>query len=188
VFADRRVIVTLPLGVWKAAPGQVGAVRLIPALAQDKITTMDKLEMGRVIRLVLRTASLLGNDFSADDKSKTLSDMSFLFSDDPWFPVVDENAGSGTSAHRLGTIRVRRSAIGQGSLVCYPSRGSLSSSLLDVSLENLDGWLEGAHFHDCRVIPSRGCLQLWQGGANGAHEALARPVDNTLFLRAKRPT
>ena len=185
IFAARQVIVTLPLGVWKAAPGQVGAVRLIPALAQDKITAMDKLEMGRVIRLVLQFRHRFWETISpADDKSKTLSDMSFLFSDDSWFPTwwtrMPDPAPVLTGwapfecADRLsGKDR---------SFVIHRGLATLSS-LLDVSLENLDGWLEGAHFHDWQNDPfARGAYSYGKVGADGAHEAWARPVDNTLFF------
>jgi monoamine oxidase len=178
IFAARQ-------GVWKAAHGQAGAVRFIPPLAQEKIAAMDKLEMGRVIRLVLQFQHRFWETISpADDKSKTLSDMSFLFSDDPWFPTwwtrMPDPAPVLTGwapfecANRLSGKD--RSFVIQRGLATL-------SSLLDVSLENLDRWLEGAHFHDWQNDPfARGAYSYGKVGADGAHEALARPVDNTLFF------
>lgn len=110
--------------------------------------------------------------------------MSFLFSDDPWFPTwwtrMPDPAPVLTGwapfecADRLsGKDR---------SFVIHRGLATLSS-LLDVSLENLDGWLEGAHFHDWQNDPfARGAYSYGRVGADGAHEAWARPVDNTLFF------
>ncbi len=49
-----RVLVTLPLGVLQAGAGEAGAVRFRPPLPTSKLRAIEKLEMGKVIRIVLR--------------------------------------------------------------------------------------------------------------------------------------
>lgn len=56
-FTAKKIIVTWPLGVWKAAPEEVGHVQWSPALPHYFTKSLDKLEMGHVQRLVLRFRS-----------------------------------------------------------------------------------------------------------------------------------
>jgi monoamine oxidase len=184
-LAAKRVLITLPLGVWKASPEQAGAVRFVPALPREKLAALEKMEMGRVIRLVLQFRRRFWDMISStDDKNKTLADMSFLFSEDPWFPTWWTRMPNRTplltgwapfeSADRLSG-RDRSFVIDRGLATL--------NSLLGVSLQNLEGWLEAAHFHDWQSDPfSRGAYSYGKVGSDGAQEALARPVENTLFF------
>src|ERR1051325_8305130 len=51
-FTASRILITLPLGVLKAAPNAVAGVRFIPGLT-DKQDAVNRLEMGAVVRLTL---------------------------------------------------------------------------------------------------------------------------------------
>src|SRR4029077_9929307 len=83
-----RVLVTLPLALLKAPVGELGAVQFTPPLPPQKLQSLDKLEMGKVIRIVLRFRQRFWDAISpSSDQRKTLSGMSFLFSQDEWFPT-----------------------------------------------------------------------------------------------------
>jgi monoamine oxidase len=88
VTSTPRVLVTLPLAVLQATPGQLGTIEFSPALPQHKLEALHKLEMGKVIRVVFRFRRRFWDELSPTDADgNTLSRMSFLFSDDDWFPT-----------------------------------------------------------------------------------------------------
>src|ERR1700730_11573614 len=86
MLTARRGLVTLPLAGLQTAPGALGAIEFVPALPPQKFEAMKKLEMGKVIRIVLRFRERFWDNISPE-KSKTLSQMCFLFSHDEWFPT-----------------------------------------------------------------------------------------------------
>src|SRR5947209_3902116 len=49
-----RVLITLPLGVLQSGAGNTGTVRFSPPLPASKLAALEKLAMGKVIRIVLR--------------------------------------------------------------------------------------------------------------------------------------
>lgn len=184
MFGARRAIVTLPLAVLQASPGQIGAVRFTPALPQEKLEALERLEMGKVIRLVLRFRERFWDKISAGQKGKTLSDMSFLFSDDEWFPTW------WTTMPKKAPILMgwapfecaERLSGKNRSFVIDRGLATLSRLLGD-SLQSLESCLEEAYFHDWQSDPfSRGAYSYGKVGANRAQELLAHPVDNTLFF------
>jgi monoamine oxidase len=185
VFTAARVLVTLPLALLKAAAGEPGVVQFVPPLPAKKIESLDKLEMGKVIRIVLRWRQRFWETISAPRQpGKTLSDMSFLFSDDEWFPTwwttmplkapVLMGWAPAQSAERL-------SGHGQAFIVEQSLR--TLGKLLGVRLHDLEKWLESAHCHDWQSDPfSRGAYSYGKVGADGAQQALAAPLENTLFF------
>jgi monoamine oxidase len=142
--------------------------------------------MGEVVRLVLRFRRAFWKDISAttNGKSKTLTDLSFLFSEDDWFPTwwttmpikVPLMTGWAPfrSAEKLSS--------------CAPSfivqRGCETlSELLAVKVDGVKNCLEGAYFHDWQSDPfSRGAYSYGKVGSDGAHTALATPLENTIFF------
>jgi monoamine oxidase len=55
--------------------------------------------------------------------------------------------------------------------------------LLGVRIQELEGLLEHAYFHDWQADPfSRGAYSYGKVGGDQAPKALAMPVDNTLFF------
>jgi monoamine oxidase len=178
-----RVLVTLPLAVLQTAPGEVGAVEFVPALPPRKVAAMKKLEMGRVIRVVLRFRERFWENISPV-KSKTLSEMSFLLSQDEWFPTwwtrmpeklpIITGWAPFRSAERLsGKSR---------DFVVEQSLGSLGR-LLGLSVQDLAQRLEAAYLHDWQSDPfSRGAYSYGKVGADGAQEELGRPVEDSLFF------
>jgi monoamine oxidase len=56
-------------------------------------------------------------------------------------------------------------------------------SLLGVGMAELSQLLEAAYFHDWQSDPfSRGAYSYGAVGADGAQQALASPIENTLFF------
>jgi monoamine oxidase len=183
-YTAPQVLVTLPLSLLKMS-GEIGAVQFIPPLPQDKIASLDKLEMGKVIRIVLRFRHRFWDTIAgARDSAKMLSGMSFLFSDDELFPTWwttmprQEPMITGwapfQSAERLSGL--------DSSGVVQQALGTLSR-LLGVGRRDLETWLENAHFHDWQTDPfSRGAYSYAKVGADGVQQGLAAPVANTLFF------
>ncbi|MGA8541912.1 MAG: NAD(P)/FAD-dependent oxidoreductase [Terriglobales bacterium] len=176
----KRVLVTLPLGVLKA-----GAVRFSPALPRKKLEALEKLEMGKVMRVTFCFRSRFWETISPfQGNPKTLSEMSFLFSQDDFYPTwwtkMPEQVPiiTGWAPFRYAE---RLSGMSR-SLVIEHGLKTLSS-LLNVGLEKLESLLDDAYFHDWQNDPfSCGAYSYGAVGSDGAHEALASPIDNMLFF------
>ncbi len=185
VIAARRVLITLPLALLQAPLGEAGVVEFTPSLPRQKIESLDKLEMGKVIRIVLRFRHRFWDEISAPGhRTRTLSDMSFLFSRDEWFPTwwttmpkrypIITGWAPFRSAERLS---------GQSSSFVVKRSLQTLGRLLGVEWTKLESWLEAAFFHDWQSDPfSRGAYSYAKTGADGAQQSLAAPVENTLFF------
>lgn len=178
-----RVLVTLPLAVLQASPGEVGAVEFDPPLPPRKIEAMGKMDMGRVMRVVLRFRDRFWENISPA-KSKTLSGMSFLFSHDEWFPTwwtrMPEKLPIMT-----GWAPFRSADRLTGKSLEFVVDRSLETlgRLLGLRANELAGRLEAAYLHDWQSDPfSRGAYSYGKVGASGAQEELGRPVEDTLFF------
>lgn len=164
--------------------GESGAIEFAPALPAEKIEALEHLEMGKVFRVVLRFRHRFWDTLPSPEIHKTLGDMSFLFSDDEWFPTwwttMPEKLpaitgwASSSSAERLA---------GQSdSFVIEQSLRSLAR-LLHIDRAKLEKELEAAHFHDWESDPfSRGAYSYGKVGARAAIRALGYPVEGTLFF------
>jgi monoamine oxidase len=180
-----RVLVTLPLALLKAPVGELGAVQFTPPLPPQKLQSLDKLEMGKVIRIVLRFRQRFWDTISpSGDQRKTLSGMSFLFSQDEWFPTWWT-----TMPEKLpiimGWAPFRSAERLSGKSHSFVVERSLQTlgRLLGVDPKKLESWLDAAYFHDWQSDPfSRGAYSYGKVGADGAQQSLAAPVENTLFF------
>ena len=183
-FKSARVIVTVPLPILKAPAGTPGAIQFTPGLPKEVIAALDKLEMGKVIRLVLKFKQRFWEGVSPANGRQTLANMSFLFSQDEWFPTwwtampnktpVITGWAPFDCAERLSSKN--------GVFVVNHGLETLGQ-LLSISVADLQRWLEDAYFHDWQNDPfSRGAYSYGKVGADGAQETLARPVDGTLFF------
>jgi monoamine oxidase len=178
------VLITLPLGVLKAQAGEPGAMRFTPPLPSQKLESLQKLEMGKVIRVVLKFKHRFWDSITPIGEKATLSNMSFLFSQDEWFPTWWT-----TMPNKLPIItgwapfRSGESLSGQDrSFVIQRAIQSLSRTL-GIDLQKREGWFESAYFHDWQSDPfSRGAYSYAKFGSDGAQQALAAPVEDTLFF------
>jgi monoamine oxidase len=186
-FSASRVLITLPLGVMKAAAADEGAVRIAPPLPRTKLEALQKLEMGKVIRVVLRFRERFWDRISPPaqpSKNLSLSTMSFLLSEDEWFPTwwttmpvklpIITGWAPFDCAERLS-----------GQTHSFVTEHALQTlgNLLHVKADKLATLLEAAYFHDWQSDPfSRGAYSYGAVGSDGAQEALASPLENTLFF------
>ncbi len=178
-----HVLVTLPLSLLKAKEGQSGVVQFDPALPSEKAEALEKLETGQVIRIVLRFRRRFWENF-ASPAHKSLADMSFLFSQDEWFPTwwtampEDRPLITGWAPFQAG-----ERLSGRGHFFIVERSLATLSSLLGVKSQSLRSELENAYVHDWQSDPfSRGAYSYGKVGADGAQQALAAPVENTLFF------
>ena len=180
-----KVLVTLPLGLLKAPRLQPGAVSFTPALPGLKFKALERLEMGKVMRVVLQFRHRFWEAMTPSrSEEKTLNNMSFLFSDDEWFPTW------WTSEPRKSPIITGWAPLHAGERLSGQSESfvidqtlSALSRLLHVTPTRLQKEFVAAHYHDWQGDPfSRGAYSYGKVGSDGAQQALAAPVENTLFF------
>jgi monoamine oxidase len=179
-----RLLVTVPLGVLQARPGEPGAIEFSPALPQEKLDSIAGMEMGKVLRVVLHFRERFWDRIHASGgENKTLDQMSFLFSQDNWFPTwwtampdrfpIITGWAPWQCAERLESESVPVVARALQSL----------GGLLGVGTIEMERLLEIAHFHDWQADPySRGAYSYVKVGSADAPEVLSRPVKDTLFF------
>jgi monoamine oxidase len=185
VISAPRVLITVPLGVLQAQSGAKGAIRFAPDLPQQKQNAIRNVIMGKASRVVLRFRERFWKDLpSGNNSSKKMDGMSFLFSHDKSFPTWWT-----TSPEKLpflvGWAPFRAAEALAGKEKSFVAEQSLNTlhRLLGVSVPELEGLLEHAYVHDWQSDPfSRGAYSYGRVGGDGMNEALARPIDNTLFF------
>ena len=180
----QRVLITLPLSLLKAPLGQPGVVEFSPELPRRKREAVDRLEMGRVIRLTLRFRERFWDAIKPTGARKSLSGMSFLFCQDDWFPTW-WTASPAKWPILTGWAPFRSADRLSGHDPAWVVRRGLEtlSSSLRVSASELEKMLADAHTHDWQTDPfSLGAYSYGKVGCDGAPEALAEPVDNTLYF------
>jgi monoamine oxidase len=180
----RRVLVTVPLGVLQARPEEPGAIEFSPALPQEKLDSIAGMEMGKVLRVVLHFRERFWDRIHASgSQNKTLDHMSFLFSQDNWFPTwwtampdrfpIITGWAPWQCAERLESESVPVVARALQSL----------GGLLGVGTSEMERLLEIAYFHDWQADPySRGAYSYVKVGSADAPEVLSRPVGDALFF------
>jgi monoamine oxidase len=185
-FTSSRLLITLPLAVLQASPQQDGSLRFIPQLPSQKQGALEKLVMGKVIRVTHCFRERFWEKLRppGSRESKTLADLSFLLSQEDWFPTwwttlpaqlpIITGWAPFQCAERLSgqsnEFVIERSLLTLGKLLGVPRH----------ELENL---LQSTYWHDWQNDPlSRGAYSYVRVGGEGAQQCLAMPVDNTLFF------
>lgn len=171
----RAAIVAVPIGVLKAAPGELGAIEFVPGLRQ-KTRALEGLASGSVVRVVLRCRERFWeSDYDT---------LSFLHSTDEDFPVwwtaypvrapVIVGWRGGPGARRLAQL----------------SRGELEARALaslarqmGISRRRIRSLVDCAWTHDWEHDPfARGAYSYQLVGGADTPAALARPIRRTLFF------
>lgn len=184
-FVAGRVLLTLPLGVLQAHDGQDGAVRFTPALPRTKVEALEKLQMGKIIRVTLRFRQRFWETLSAPSgRSKSLDGMSFLFSDDDWYPtwwtMMPEKLPIITG---WAPFHCAERLSGKSHSFVVDHALQTLGKLLDIRSDKLASLLEESYFHDWQNDPSsRGAYSYGGVDADGAQAALASPIENTFFF------
>lgn len=179
-----RVVITLPLSLLKAPVGQPGVIQFTPELPRQKREALDRLEMGKVIRVTLHFRERFWGAIKPSGAKKSLFGMSFLFGKDDLFPTwwtaspAQWPIITGWAPFRCA----ERLSAKSRSFVVQSSLDSLSS-LLRVSRSELETLLLSSHFHDWQTDPfSLGAYSYGKIGGNEAQEILAQPVENVLYF------
>jgi monoamine oxidase len=167
-----RAIITLPLGVLKS-----GTVAFSPALPA-KQNAMSFLEMGPVVRV-----SLCFKEKFWERDSK-MADLSFLFTDDPQFPtwwttnplpypiLTGWAAGPHARVHAgCSTDDIVLSAV------------QALARIMRIPAPEIRQQITASFVHDWQADPfSRGAYSYTAVGGLDAAQALAAPIDGTLFF------
>lgn len=185
-FSAPHALITVPLGVLQASPGKSGAIRFIPELPEQKQNAIRNILMGKVIRVTLRFRERFWESLPTNSgrTSKRMGNMSFLFSQDDRFPTWWTMAPqklpllTGWAPFRCAEKLSEKSE----SFLVDQSLHALHR-LLGLSLHELETLFEHIYSHDWQNDPfSRGAYSYGKAGGDGAEEALAKPVENTLFF------
>ena len=165
-FRARALVVTIPIGVWKA-----GALEFDPPL-REKERALEKLEAGHVVKIAFRF------------RERFWDEINFLHSNDrhmpTWWtfapfraPVLTGWAG-GHAADAL---------LAEGSEAMIDRALHAMSAAWKTPRKKIDALLAGTFTHDWQADPFSRCAYSYAavGGAN-AHDALARPIRKTLFF------
>jgi monoamine oxidase len=185
-FTAPQALITLPLGVLQANADDEGALRFIPELPPAKLQALDQLAMGKVIRLSLRFRKRFWEILhpSHKKKSKTLSQMQFLLSQEDWFPTwwtaLPEKWPLITgwapfhSGERLS---------GKNEAFVVDKGLETLGKLLRIDRRELESLLEASYSHDWQTDPfSRGAYSYVKVGGDSAQRNLATPLNNNLFF------
>jgi monoamine oxidase len=179
-----RVLITLPLPILKASVRQPGVIQFTPELPRQKKQALDRLEMGKVIRVTLRFRERFWDSIKPSNAPASLSNMSFLFSQDDWFSTW-WTANPAKSPIITGWAPFRSAERLSGKSRSFVVERSLQtlSTLLRLSLSELQNLLGEAHFHDWQADPfSLGAYSYGKVGADAALQALAEPIQDTLYF------
>ncbi|HEY6146907.1 MAG TPA: NAD(P)/FAD-dependent oxidoreductase, partial [Thermoanaerobaculia bacterium] len=185
--SGRAVLFTLPIGVWKAAPGTDGAIRLAPEI-RSKRDALAKMEMGAVVKVVLRFREPFWRDArnaprggAPRGETPRFGFLQARGADFPtWWsaepvdaPVLTAWAG-GPAAEALAGLSEAEVA---GRAV------ATIAGLLGESRRRVSGLLEAWRMHDWQQDPfARGAYAYLAPGGVEARAAFARPVAGTLFF------
>jgi monoamine oxidase len=189
-FAAPRALITFPLGVL-----QSGSIHFDPELPADKQTALEKLAMGKVVRVTLcfrerfwaskyHEARTLLSAKETGSAQKNLSNLSFLFSRDPLFPTwwtqmpdpVPIITGW-APAHSAESL----AGMSEGRIVDRAL--DTLSALLHVKKSLVQSLLISAYFHDWDSDPfSRGAYSYVKAGGEGCQKTLGAPIADTLFF------
>lgn len=166
------LVITIPIGVWKAPRDQEGAITFDPPL-REKERALEKIEAGHVVKIAFRFRERFW-DGSAN----------FVHTDDRYMPTWWTSApvhapiltgwAGGHAADAL--LAEGPDAMNDRAL------GSLSRAF-DVPRRRIDALLAGTFHHDWQRDPFSRCAYSYAavGGAN-AHAELAKPLRGTLFF------
>jgi monoamine oxidase len=174
-------VITFPLGVLQSAAQEAG-INFDPQLPAEKLRALEKLAMGKVVRVTLCFRRRIWEDITAQEK--TLAGMSFLFSDDKLFPTwwtqmpdpVPMITGWAPAASAENLRGMSEGRIVQKAIETL-------SSLLGLEQSSVQSELVGAYFHDWDLDPfSQGAYSYVKAGGEGCQRTLGAPVDSTLFF------
>jgi monoamine oxidase len=172
-----RAIVTVPLGVLQARPGECGAIQFTPEPAQLR-AARQWIAMGHAARITLRFRRAFWKD------REVLGDAGFLFSDEDWMPTWWTQMPAGTPVLTGWTGGPRAEAYaGEDPSQWLPRTLRTLARLLRTDETTVAGHLEGWHAHNWSADPfSRGAYSYVRAGGMDAQQRLGDPIEDTLYF------
>jgi monoamine oxidase len=183
----RAAIVTIPIGVWKAAATQEGAIRFDPRL-EEKERALARIEVGHVVKIIGRFRERFWDDaeFLAGRIRGEAAEagISFVHSDDrfmpTWWtsrPVRAPLLTGWAGGHAADAL------LAEGNDAIVDRAMQSLSAIFRMRRRTLDELLVGTFTHHWQADPwSRGAYSYAAVGGRNAHRLLARPVRSTLFF------
>jgi monoamine oxidase len=183
-FQASRVLVTVPLPILQGAQGEYGVIRFTPELPAQKQHALDKLAMGKVVRVVLRFRERFWERLRPRQPEKSLADLRFLFSQEPWFPTWWT-----TMPDKLPIITAwapfhdAEKLCGHDDSFVIDKALQTIARLFGVSSQRVAGLFERAYWHNWENDPfSRGAYSYVKVGGDSAQRDVGAPAENTLFF------
>ncbi len=184
-YSAKKLLSTLPLSLLQAKTPGEGVVQFTPELKAKK-PALDKLEMGKVIRVTLsfRERFWDGIHIKGMPGGKTLADASFLLSGEDWFPTWWT-----TMPEKLPIITgwapfhcAERLADKSPEFVVAKATETLAK-IMRVDTNEINRYLTTAHYHNWETDPfSQGAYSYVKVGGDSAQKDLSAPIENTLFF------
>lgn len=180
----RAAVVTLPVAVLQAAPGEPGAVRFDPPL-DERRDALDRLALGAARRVVLHFGQRFWLDDArrAPDVREDADEMGFLQTEEAAIPIWWTAAPlrAPVLTGWLGGPRAARLAGAPDDAVHALALDTLAACLR-LPAETVRAQLRAAYTYDWSTDPyARGAYSYALVGAADARQRLARPVADTLF-------
>jgi len=166
-FRARKLVITIPIGVWKS-----GTIRFDPALA-DKERALTKLDSGHVVKIIFRFREPFWD-----------AEKNFVHTNDRLMPTW------WTSAPMRAPILTGWAGGHAADALLAENPDARVDRALDAMARafgekrtKLDDRLVDAYTHDWQSDPFSRCAYSYAlVGGTSAHRALARPIDDTLFF------
>ena len=183
-FTGTALVLTLPLGVLQAPPGQAGAIRFVPELPAHKLDAIHGVLMGNVIKLNLHFRRRFWEDLRLPNVEEDLSDLGFVHYQDAvlptWWTLLPVRApvlvGWAGGPDADAALKRGEQAIVQQGIASL-------SRILGISEKRIESQLGAAHFHDWGADSfSRGAYAYLPVNGVPAQQALAKPIEKTLFF------
>lgn len=170
-------IVTVPIGVWKAAREQEGAIRFDPPL-DEKMRAVGKIEVGHVVKIMFRFRERFWDEEQRDEP------VNFVHASDrfvqTWWtsaPVRSPILTAWSGGHAADAM------LAEGDEGMIDRALDSMAKTFGERRRRIDDLLAGAYMHNWQSDPfSRGAYSYAGVGGAGAHQALSRPVGSTLFF------
>jgi monoamine oxidase len=173
-LSARAAIITLPIGVWKAAANERGAVAFDPPL-EEKRRALSRIEVGHVVKIAFRFRERF---WEARER------FNFLLSSDRYMPTW-WTAAPGRAPILTGWAggHAADALLAEGSEAIVSRGLDALARNLAIPRRSLDRLLVTTYTHDWQSDPfSRGAYSYAAVGGVNAHRALGRPIEGTLFF------
>ncbi len=182
-WRGRFVLVTVPLGVWKAKAGERGAIRFEPRLRR-KERVLANVESGHARRVVLRMREDIWRRGPIPKalRARRGKAFGFLHSEEEFFPVWWAEAPKPVMVGWTGGPAAAAMAGWSEAKVLRAACATLAK-LLGCEAKSLRAGVREARSHDWAADPfTRGAYSFAVAGAEMAPQELARPVGGVLFF------